>query len=567
MKDCEVSGGAWKRARKMSSHKLSGLTVLLVLNLGWGPLLSSAQDAPPAIAAVASAAEKPAKIARQDVAAAPLGEARQLAWNGDYKRAAARYNEIIAGGVDVAAAYAGLASVYLKMQKMDDAQKAATEAVELEPALPMAHTALGEVYFRQGKLQEAEQQFLTALKAKNEEARAYLGLAHLYRATFNEQGAKSFLGRAHALESKDPEINGDWLETRPAAEQIRALEAFVNSGGHGQHVSRAGARQKLALLKDQALHPDRTCKIVNKVSATQMNMEPLFTQSRGPSNRFYPGVGLDVRLNKSVSRLMLETGDRIMINQKVAEKAGVQQVFRTEAEGVGDENPPEGYVGYVEFIKIGEIELKGCYVTVIEEAATHNSLSVFDGIIGTALFSSFLVDIDLHHLKLRLSELPPLEGHPQPELPQAGDAPAGPIHERFIAPQMADWTPMYRSGDLLLLQTLANGSGPRQFCIALGSAVNLISPEAAREAGNVLDDQFVRLHGLNGAVKTSLRTEPIKLEFARAEYKTDAISVVDLSQFSRRGIEVSGTIGFEVLRDADVKIDYRDGLVAFHSGK
>jgi hypothetical protein len=67
---------------------------------------------------------------------------------------------------------------------------------------------------------------LIPLKAKNEEARAHLGLAHLYRAAFHEQRAKTALDKTHAIDPKDPEINGDWQETRPAAEKIRLLRDF-----------------------------------------------------------------------------------------------------------------------------------------------------------------------------------------------------------------------------------------------------------------------------------------------------------------------------------------------------
>jgi tetratricopeptide (TPR) repeat protein len=551
----------------MSTRGIVRLLVFLVLNFGPGLFLSRGQDPPPAIPAATITSDKPAKMLLPERPPSPLKEAQQFCWNGEYKRAAALYNEIIAGGTDVAAAYAGLARVYLKIQKIDDAQKAAAKAVELEPTLATAHAALGEVYFRHGELQDAEQEFLSALQANNKEARAYLGLAHLYLATFNKQRAKAALDRAHALDPKDPEINGDWLETRPASEQIRALEAFVAAGGHGEHVPRAGARQTLALLKDQALHPGRTCQMVNKLSATQMNLEPLFRENVRQRDRLYPGVGLDVRLNRYASRLMLETGDRIIINQKTAEKAGVQQVFRTEAEGVGDENPPEGYIGYVEYIKISEIEFKGCYVTVLEDVSPNNSLSGFDGIVGAGLFSNYLVEIDVHRYKLKLAELPPGDMPSNAEKLPASDAQSGPIRDRFIPPQMADWAPLYRSGNLLLVPTHANESAPKLFCLALGAVVNLISPDAAREAGKVIDDRFMHLRGLNGSVKTSLRTAPIKLQFAGAEYKSDGISVVDISPFSRRGIEVSGTIGFEVLRDLDMKIDYRDGLISLGNGK
>jgi hypothetical protein len=138
-------------------------------------------------------------------------------------------------------------------------------------------------------------------------------------------------------------FNSDWVQTRPAAEQIRALEAFIAAGGHGEHVGRAGARQWLAVLKDQAQHPERKCHMVNNVQSAQMSLEPLFPLSRGTTDRLYPGVGLDTRLNGYAVRLVVETNsDRIILNQKTAEKAGAQQIVRTEIEGVGDENPPEG---------------------------------------------------------------------------------------------------------------------------------------------------------------------------------------------------------------------------------
>jgi hypothetical protein len=73
----------------------------------------------------------------------PMDIAQQHYWNGDYKRAAAVYSEIIAGGKDVAGAYAGLARAHLKMRKVEEAYKAAAKAVEVEPSLAgaMLHSA------------------------------------------------------------------------------------------------------------------------------------------------------------------------------------------------------------------------------------------------------------------------------------------------------------------------------------------------------------------------------------------------------------------------------------------
>lgn len=563
---------------RVRNRCLRGISLLLfsvVLCFRLGTLSAWSQDLRPVVPVPEKTPPRPSKIIRHSPApATPLDEARQLYWNDDYKRAAALYSNIIAAGTDVAEAYAGLALVYLRMKKEDVAYNAAAKAVELEPSLAAAHAALGEVYFRQAKLFEAEQEFLTPLRAEEEDARAYFGLSHIYHATFNEKRAKWALDRAHALDPKDPEINGDWLQTRPAAEQIRALESFVASGGRGGHIVRSRARQMLAILNDQAQHPDHTCRLVSKVRATEMDLAPLFsfrgvyrkTQTdQSTLNRFYPGVGLDVRLNRSTARLIIETsGDRIVLNQHAAKEAGARQLVRTEIEGAGDENPPEGYTAYVQSIKIGEIEFEACYVTVIEEASPRNSLATFEGSIGAGIFSNFLVDLDLRHSKLRLTELPPYpEGTTENATPEENGTIPGQFHDRYVAAEMADWTPLYRSDRLLLLPTYTNGSMAKLFGISLGSNINAISPEAAQEVSTIATDQFAHVRGLNGEVTKARRTGAIKLQFAGMEFDADALPVVDMSVYSENGLKVSGLLGFPALRTLDTKIDYRDGLIRF----
>jgi tetratricopeptide (TPR) repeat protein len=227
---------------------------------------------PPILPATNASDTTMKRIRPELIPVARLDEARQLAWKGDYKCAVALYTEIIASGKDVAAAYAGPTRAYLKMRKVDDAYNAASKAVELEPSLAAAHAALGDIYFRQGKLHEAEHEYLTPLRAKNEDARAYFGLSRIYHTTFNDKRAKIVLDRAHALDPNDPETNSDWVQTRPAEEQIRAFEPFIAAGGHGEHVGRAGAHQWLAVLKGQVQHPERKCHMVNSVQTAQMSL-------------------------------------------------------------------------------------------------------------------------------------------------------------------------------------------------------------------------------------------------------------------------------------------------------
>jgi tetratricopeptide (TPR) repeat protein len=548
----------------MSTSRIVRLLVFLFLNSGPGSSSSRGQGAPPVSPVTTSIPDRPGKIVESQ-AASRLEEARQFSWNGDYKRAAALYNEIIAGGTDVAGAYAGLAHIYLEMRKVDDAYRAAAKALELEPGLAAAHAALGEVYFRQGKLKEAEQEFLAPLRAKNEEARAYYGLSRIYHATFKEQSAKTALYRAHALEPRDPDINGDWLATRPVTEQIHALEAFVASGGHGEHIGRAGARQLLVMLKDQQKYPERTCQIARKVHEAKLSLEPIHSLSRGTVDKINPGVGLDARLNEYSARLLVETSsDRIVLNQKTAEEAGAQQIVRTEMEGAGDENPPESYTAFLDSIRIGELEFKGCYVTVIEDASPDNFLGDREGAIGVGMFANFLVDLDLPHSTLWLTALPP---YPQSGAHNAEEkgrrASRTEFHDRYIAVEMADWTPLYRSKQLLLLPVYVNGATAKLFGISLGSSISVISGEAAREVSTVKTDQFSRVRGLNGEVKNGRKTGDLKLRFAGLEFEKRVLPVVDMSLYSENNFEVAGLLGFPLLRDFEVRIDYRDGLISF----
>ncbi len=92
---------------------------------------------------------------------APIANALHLYRTGKFGDAAAAYNTIIsAGSPDLVLAYIGLARVYLKQEKPNDASAAATKAVALMPGKTPAITTLGEVYFRQGKMKLAEHSFL-----------------------------------------------------------------------------------------------------------------------------------------------------------------------------------------------------------------------------------------------------------------------------------------------------------------------------------------------------------------------------------------------------------------------
>jgi hypothetical protein len=69
---------------------------------------------------------------------------------------------------------------------------------------------------------------------------------------------------------------------------------------------------------------------------------------------------------------------------------------------------------------------------------------------------------------------------------------------------------------------------------------------------------------LNGSVKNVYRGNELTLTFGNLRQKNlDIIAFDTKSMSDSAGTEISGILGFTVLRMLDLKIDYRDGLVAF----
>ena len=160
---------------------------------------------------------------------APMAEALKLYRKGKVDEAIAAYNAILpAGGAEAAAAYAGIARAYLDKNDPDQAFEAAQKAVALTPDRPPAIVALGEVYFRQGKIEQAAATFRKPLLACDLDARACLGLYRVYAASVNWKHAKTNIDQAYKLDPRDPDISYYYMQTRSVPERIRALQAELD---------------------------------------------------------------------------------------------------------------------------------------------------------------------------------------------------------------------------------------------------------------------------------------------------------------------------------------------------
>lgn len=469
----------------------------------------------------------------------------------DYDKASGEYSALIAANPNLANAYAGLARVYVRQVKLADALSAAKKAVDLEPANPVAHTALGEVYFRMGKISEAEAEFVPIVKAGQGYARAYLGEARVSWASSYYKQAKRMIDLAHQLDSADPDILDFWMDTQNVEERIKQVKEELADPANADPERHGELEQVLFSLADaQTRHS--SCRMASKVNSLEVPFALLLNDPRS-----YRAVGLKLRINETSATLMVDTGaSGILIGSKIAAKAGVTRISKTSIGGIGDRGDQSGYIGHVDSIKLGDLEFRDCYVEVTDKRSALDD----DGLVGADLFRNFLVDLDFSARKFKLSELPPR--------PSDGASPSSDVeahfHDRYVAPEMKSYTPVFRFGHDLLVPTKINDSNVRLFLIDSGSMSNSISPAAAREVTKVGADSWTTVKGLSGNVKNVYRADKATLTFGHLRQENQDIIGFDTTSISESTkTEVSGILGFTTLGMLDVKIDYRDGLVAF----
>jgi len=139
-----------------------------------------------------------------------------------------------------------------------------------------------------------------------------------------------------------------------------------------------------------------------------------------------------------------------------------------------------------------------------------------------------------------------------------------PVHDRYIAPEMKDWTKIYRYGHELLLPVQIGEARSRLFLVDTGAASMLISPDAAREVTKVKNNYDDRISGISGEVKKVYQTGKFTIVFAQLYQKVDSMTSIDTTAISHHtGVEVSGFMGTPILFRLTIHIDYRDNLIKF----
>ncbi len=496
---------------------------------------------------------------------APPSDAEAALARKEYETALDLYQKLAVTAPDESRA--GIIRTLIEEDRPEEARLRAEDWVKEQPKNAAALEALGEALFRQADFQASSQRNQQAHALDLCNARAFLMTAALEELTGNFKSSRTHIDFAHRLAPQDVEIRHAWINTLSRKRRQEERELLLKDERLMNAEDRERLRQSLA--QANASHKD-DCSVVRPVETAKVPMQPILNGTYATGE-----LGLDVAFNGRRRRLEIDTGaSGLVLSRSAASGLGLVREQKIASEGVGDKGEVATSTAHVASVKIGNLEFRNCEVEILEKGSALD----IDGLIGGDIFRKFLLTLDFPKRELRLDPLPrrPDEaGKPASEGLQTAAASRDPgveggedepdeVHDRYIAPEMKDWTQMYRYGHELLLPVRIGESRSRLFLVDTGAASMLISPDAAREVTKVKNNYDDHIVGISGEVKKVYETGKFRIEFGHLYQKVDSMTSIDTTRLSHQtGVEVSGFLGAPILFRLTLHIDYRDNLIQF----
>ncbi len=458
----------------------------------------------------------------------------------------------------------GLVRAELGQHKLDAALALAEKENAAHPNDAVLLDLVGEVRYRRGEVEEAATAFNQSssldpcLARTRYDVGRYLNLNGMYAS------AQRQLDYAYKLAPQDPQIKRTWersqrvpLTPDQQMERLRQRESEPNLSDE----------QKTALansIKAIQAQSKGDCTLAAPVTSAKVPMYA--TNGSNVSSRPPTSSGVDVLLNGKRRRFLLDTGaSGLMLTRGAAKALSLTPEAEVKTGGLGDEGSKDTFLAHVDHVKIGSMEFSNCMLRVLEKDP---QLGI-DGLLGPDIFRSFVVTLDFPGSELRLSPLPPRpdETAETPTLGTDGDAAGATAaqtrKDRYVAPEMANWDKVFRFGHQLIVPTYIGKAPVKLFILDTGAGQNLISQDAAREVTKVHADDGGRVRGISGDVNHVAGTDSLFIQFAGVRQQiAQGLNAIDTSQVSRgMGVEISGFIGYPILHQLVIQIDYRDDLV------
>jgi tetratricopeptide (TPR) repeat protein len=453
--------------------------------------------------------------------------------DSNYAEAEQLYTQLLAQEPGNVALQAALVRILLHEGKVADAAERVHSMQAADPHSALTFTADAELELRLGQPWQAMQSLDEAEAADRCYARAHLIRSRALRIDSMYASERAEIQKAYEIDASDPDILSAWSNVVSPANEIagtrQSLDTMKDIDADTRQKAEATVQSMMPLLSEYS----QTCKVLPSASTATL---PLLPSKQDGKN--IDGFRIEVRLPKSAARLQVDTAaSGLFITRALAAENGLQQ----------GANDPPGTV-HLDSVHIGPLEFRDCMAGVSDAPFAGNT----DGSIGTDVFASYLVKIDPRAEKLTLGPLPALTGI----LP--GDRPA--------LPELARFTPVYHRRQYLLVPVTLNNKTRKLFVLDTGMRLSTMAPETAHALSNIKVNFTNTLQTASGPPAHVYR-DKFDFQFANLVLPHQGqIVEFDPTAIDRNaGFEVDGLLGFDMLHQLTLQLDYRDGLVRFES--
>ncbi|HEX5000838.1 MAG TPA: aspartyl protease family protein [Terriglobia bacterium] len=385
----------------------------------------------------------------------------------------------------------------------------------------------GEVEFRKGHFNAAEELYRRALAADSKTARAYDGLGKLAMAKLRIDDAIESFGRAASLDAREPlyrlHASDAYGANGRLDEQRKYIEEYIRL--KPKDADRL-AEVQAGLATIDALTPFGP---IGKIEAPE---RPLPIPFRKTLNLIFSDVFIN---NQGPFRFAIDSGATLTaVNPQVISALGLKPLTTTVMHGIGGNGKAESSMFRADTLQIGGIRIRNVPLGTYNDPVVSQ---IADGIIGTSALAEFIVTINYPENRVDLTRNVPGPGAPE-----------------------TDTIPAWFFSNLLLVPAEINGH-PGNFLVDTGAVASVLSHSMAAQLGVTRDTPGARaaqaLGGVGGADGSVLTAPNVTIKVSKTTRRFDAMLAIDLKDFSRMiGTEISGIMGFDLLDGRAVTLDY-----------
>lgn len=470
-----------------------------------------------------------AAVAHQEASPADEAYAR-----GQYAAAESLYAKALSENPNDAARSAAVVRTLLHEDRISDAVEQANRGIANSPTSAAALTALAEVEYRKGQPWLALETLQAAEKTDACYARAHLLRSRILRIDSMYASERKELQTAYDIDPADPDIKRAWLHVDSAARDLEGIEkamSTMNLPADQKALAQGTADDLLKRLTENSL----TCKSSPITTAVTLPLSAMYQDPKHVS-----AYQLDVQLPKKNAKLIVDTAaSGVYISRALADENGFEHM----------PNDPQNTVR-VDTLHVGPLEFHDCLAGVSDTPFPNKG----DGFIGTDVFAPYLISLDYPAGKLTLSPLPPLPSQGESSLPL----------DRYIAPEMSSYSPIYHRQQFLLVPVMLNNRQRRLFAVDSGMGMTTMTSEVAHLVSSTKMN-FTNAEQTVGGGTVNLYRDHFDFQLANLVFDNRArILEFEPSAINENaGFEIAGLIGFDMLRGTTIHMDYRDGLIRF----